>query len=225
MSGGGRKERAANSLEEERSRWLFVVTVVHACPEYLRAGDGLNYFHVPLRVNDRTIDDKSQIRSIPLPFNFSLSNSRGEKSDRFRLRATTRETAIRVLGKKTNSSAREMVSKPFADFTASLRIVAASSNELSFFSGDTWNSLHATLLRNRKRRNGIVPGLIFASIVGCFRRSSFYRTPRRFSLSSKEYRYNNNTTRFEIDDLKKLFQTEVVLDSFGKSLGSKISIF
>lgn len=78
MSGGGRKERAANSLEEERSRWLFVVTVVHACPEYLRAGDGLNYFHVPLRVNDRTIDDKSQIRSIPLPFNFSLSNSRGE---------------------------------------------------------------------------------------------------------------------------------------------------
>lgn len=178
MSGGGRKERAANSLEEERSRWLFVVTVVHACPEYLRAGDGLNYFHVPLRVNDRTIDDKSQIRSIPLPFNFSLSNSRGEKSDtaRFRLRATTRETAIRVLGKKTNSGAREMVSKPFADFTASLRIVAASSDELSFFSGDTWNSLHATLLRNRKRRNGIVPGLIFASIVGCFRRSSFYCT-------------------------------------------------
>lgn len=176
MSGGGRKERAANSLEEERSRWLFVVTVVHACPEYLRAGDGLNYFHVPLRVNDRTIDDKSQIRSIPLPLNFSLSNSRGEKSDRFRLRATTRETAIRVLGKKTNSSAREIVSKPFADFTASLRIVAASSDELSFFSGDTWNSLHATLLRNRKRRNGIVPGLIFASIVGCFRRSSFYCT-------------------------------------------------
>lgn len=84
-----------------------------------------------------------------------------------------------------------MVSKPFADFTASLRIVAASSDELSFFSGDTWNSLHATLLRNRKRRNGIVPGLIFASIVGCFRRSSFYCTPRRFSLSSKEYRYNN----------------------------------
>lgn len=79
-------------------------------------------------------------------------------------------------GKKRNSGAREMVSKPFADFTASLRIVAASSNELSFFSGDTWNSLHATLLRNRKRRNGIVPGLIFASIVGCFRRSSFYCT-------------------------------------------------
>lgn len=78
--------------------------------------------------------------------------------------------------KKRNSGAREMVSKPFADFTASLRIVAASSDELSFFSGDTWNSLHATLLRNRKRRNGIVPGLIFASIVGCFRRSSFYCT-------------------------------------------------
>lgn len=108
MSGGGRKERAANSLEEERSRWLFVVTVVHACPEYLRAGDGLNYFHVPLRVNDRTIDDKSQIRSIPLPLNFSLSNSRGEKSDtaRFRLRATTRETAIRVLGKKGKKGIR-----------------------------------------------------------------------------------------------------------------------
>lgn len=41
----------------------------------------------------------------------------------------------------------------------------------------------------------------------------------------RKYNNNNNTTRFEIDDLKKLFQTEVVLDSFGKSLGSKISIF
>lgn len=176
MSGGGRKERAANSLEEERSRWLFVVTVVHACPEYLRAGDGLNYFHVPLRVNDRTIDDKSQIRSIPLPFNFSLSNSRGENRIGFVCERQRAKPQSGFWGKKRNSGAREMVSKPFADFTASLRIVAASSNELSFFSGDTWNSLHATLLRNRKRRNGIVPGLIFASIVGCFRRSSFYCT-------------------------------------------------
>ena len=180
MSGGGRKERAANSLEEERSRWLFVVTVVHACPEYLRAGDGLNYFHVPLRVNDRTIDDKSQIRSIPLfsPLIF-LFPIRGGKN-RIRLGFVCERQRAKpqsgFWGKKRNSGAREMVSKPFADFTASLRIVAASSNELSFFSGDTWNSLHATLLRNRKRRNGIVPGLIFASIVGCFRRSSFYCT-------------------------------------------------
>lgn len=49
-------------------------TVVHACPEYLR-GDRLNYFRVPLGVNDRTIDNKSARlfrRSSP-PSNFSFS--------------------------------------------------------------------------------------------------------------------------------------------------------
>lgn len=49
-------------------------TVVHACPEYLR-GDRLNYFRVPLGVNDRTIDNKSarQFRRSSPPSNFSFS--------------------------------------------------------------------------------------------------------------------------------------------------------
>lgn len=58
-------------------------TVVHACPEYLR-GDRLNYFRVPLGVNDRTIDNKSarQFRrsSPPRISLFPRANSRADVS-------------------------------------------------------------------------------------------------------------------------------------------------
>lgn len=60
-------------------------TVVHACPEYLR-GDRLNYFRVPLGVNDRTIDNKSarQFRRSSPPWIslFSRANSRADRNNR-----------------------------------------------------------------------------------------------------------------------------------------------
>lgn len=207
MSGGGRKERAANSLEEERSRWLFDVTVVHACPEYLRAGDGLNYFHVPLRVNDRTIDDKSQIRSIPLPFNFSLSNSRGEKSDtaRFRLRATTRETAIRVLGKKKEFG------RTRDGFETICRFYGISENRGSiewrafFFFGRhvEFAARDAVAKSKAKKRyrswfNLCVNSWVFST--------QFVLSYDDFLYLLRKYNNNNNTTRFEIDDLKNSFK-------------------
>lgn len=81
-------------------------TVVHACPEYLR-GDRLNYFRVPLGVNDRTIDNKSARqfrRSSSLEFLFFHAPIRGRI-------ATTAgkigwfETATRV-GVKTDEFGR-----------------------------------------------------------------------------------------------------------------------
>lgn len=141
-------------------------TVVHACPEYLR-GDRLNYFRVPLGVNDRTIDNKSARqfrRSSPLEFLFFHAPIRGRI-------ATTAgkigwfETATRVGEKPTNLAARE-ASKPFADpFCRHL----VSENR---------NLLHTSVAKSKAKPRGIVSGLISASIVARFRRNSFYSVSR-----------------------------------------------
>lgn len=145
-------------------------TVVHACPEYLR-GDRLNYFRVPLGVNDRTIDNKSARqfrRSSPL-LNFSFS-ARQFAGGCVAIATTAGkigwfETATRVGEKPTNLAARE-ASKPFADpFCRHL----VSENR---------NLLHTSVAKSKAKPRGIVSGLISASIVARFRRNSFYSVSR-----------------------------------------------
>lgn len=71
----GKRELRVEFLGRGTVSMTLRCTVVHACPEYLH-GDRLNYFHVPLGVNDRGIDDKAPVghqfrrgigRSVPLP--------------------------------------------------------------------------------------------------------------------------------------------------------------
>lgn len=138
-------------------------TVVHACPEYLR-GDRLNYFRVPLGVNDRTIDNKSarQFRRSSPPLNFSFSARQfAGGSQQPRGKSDGSKPRPGLGSKPTNLAARE-ASKPFADpFCRHL----VSENR---------NLLHTSVAKSKAKPRGIVSGLISASIVARFRRNSFY---------------------------------------------------
>lgn len=144
-------------------------------------------------------------RSLSFPLKFFSFQFAGGKSDRFRLRATTRETAIRVLGKKKEFG------RTRDGFETICRFYGISENRGSiewrafFFFGRhvEFAARDAVAKSKAKKRyrswfNLCVNSWVFST--------QFVLLYDDFLYLLRKYNNNNNTTRFEIDDLKNSFK-------------------